>query len=551
MLQSQGRANRLLVIFPTDYQLEQFYNDGPQEFGDAATQGPLQVIDVRFSGVNAIAEHRKNTHQIFAITIQALREARGMDNCLKLTETGQWMVCVDEYHHYGVDKAWTRPVFALPKVFFLAMSATPWRPNQDGAFGVPDISMSYVEAEKERSVKPLRGHAYNYRIDVVLEDGSEESYTTAEFAGLVGSDDPERIEKFKIERKMRWSPKYISPLVSVPIERMLHDRIATGYRLQALIGAMCVSHAEFVCEQIKSMFPHLAVDWVGTGENGRSPEVNKKILQKFCPPKEPDGKRGEAKFDVLVHVGMAGEGLDTILVSEVVFLSSASICNKKLQEAGRAARYLPGVDGNINFDASSEFAEKRYVGSAFMQAMDGDPPTLKDEPKEREPGDPNLLPEEPFIQIYHMELIDIDSGDPAVQRMARVATEANIDTVHCDTLLQDFTHPGWEAVKKLYRAHQVREAEQFNEKAIISQWRENVGNAVALLTGRVIHLRKKDGLAIDNRTAGQIKALINKRKKWRLGEVTNDVELLQRHYNWCKQLEKELINKGISEWLAL
>jgi len=171
-----------------------------------------------------------------------------------------------------------------------------------------------------------------------------------------------------IERKMRWSPKYVSPLVSIPIERMLRDRIATGYKLQAIIGAMCVSHARLVCEQVKAIFPELSIDWVGTGDNGRSDEENKKVLEIFCPKKDEEGRRRPG-LDILVHVGMAGEGLDSIYVSEVVHLNRASINNSNNQENSRAARYLDGVMGNINFDSCSEYAVKEYVGDAIMDAL--------------------------------------------------------------------------------------------------------------------------------------------------------------------------------------
>ena len=122
-------------------------------------------------------------------------------------------------------------------------------------------------------------------------------------------------------------------------------------KLQALIGALCVSHAELVCKQIAEMYPELNVDWVGTGENGRNDPENELIIGKFCPPKDEDGNRPLPEIDVLVHVGIAGEGLDSIKVSEVVFLNNASISNKRIQEAGRASRFLEGVIGHISFDS--------------------------------------------------------------------------------------------------------------------------------------------------------------------------------------------------------
>ena len=101
ILKQQGRVNRLLVIFPTRAQINQFKADGKNDLIDTLVDGPLRIDDVSFWGAQAIKHHRTNLTQVFVTTIQALCEKRGMDNCSELMQTGQWMVCVDEYHHYG------------------------------------------------------------------------------------------------------------------------------------------------------------------------------------------------------------------------------------------------------------------------------------------------------------------------------------------------------------------------------------------------------------------------------------------------------------------
>ena len=203
-------------------------------------------------------------------------------------------------------------------------------------------------------------------------------------------------------------------LVSIPKERMLRERVATGYRLRVLISTMCVSHARLVCEQISAMYPELRVDWVGTGEFGRSSEDNARILLKeFCPPKNEDGERVPT-LDVLVHVGMAGEGLDAIHVSEIVLLCNASICKRILQIIGRGARKLPDVTCNVSFDSSSEFALKRYVGKALEDAMDLLPPNPEDQTSsDDEDGGEDQWPPEPPTDpesASETRLIHIDSG---------------------------------------------------------------------------------------------------------------------------------------------
>ena len=127
------------------------------------------------------------------------------------------------------------------------MSATPYRPSDDSAFGAPQVDVSYRQAVKESAVKELQGHAYHYKIDAIDESGELVSFTTAELIEAAGGDSQEKIDK--LTRKMRFSPKYISPLITNPIDRMLRDRLRTGMQLQAIIGCMSVSHANLVFEQ--------------------------------------------------------------------------------------------------------------------------------------------------------------------------------------------------------------------------------------------------------------------------------------------------------------
>ncbi len=255
ILRHRGIVHRLLMVVSSTAQLDQFCNDASCEFLAAGLPAPLKIIDVGYAGVAALKAHRNHAAQIFVITVQALKERRGMDNVRALLQSGQWMIGVDEYHHYGLDCSWGLAILGLPRKFLLAMSATPFRPNDDSAFGKPDLTISYRQAQKEPAVKELVGHAYNFRVDLVDEDGVEHNYTTAQIEEMAGSSDPDKIEKFRIQRKVRWSPKYVSPLVCNPIDRMMSDRLTTGHKLQALVCAMCVSHADFVCEQLRGLYP--------------------------------------------------------------------------------------------------------------------------------------------------------------------------------------------------------------------------------------------------------------------------------------------------------
>jgi superfamily II DNA or RNA helicase len=550
ILKKQNRVNRLLIIVPTKAQNEQYHNDGPYDMEDVGLEGCCEICDIGYFNVNAFKMHKNGKKQIFLITIQSLI-ANLNPLVMDMMQTGEWMVTVDEYHHYGENKAWGDAVKRLPYSFLLAMSATPHRKENDGAFGVPDIVVSYrYAAIEEECLKPLVAHSYTYKVDALKENGDIVSMTTDELLSAVGSDSPDAIENHLIKRKMRWSPKYIYPLVKYPIERMRNERIKTGHKLQAILGAMCVSHAKLICEQVSDMFPEFKIDWVGTGSYGRGDEKNKNVIEQFCPPKNSFGDRSP-QLDVLVHVGMAGEGLDSINVSEVVHLNNAAINNSNNQENGRAARFLPGVIGHINFDSSSEYAQKDYIGDAIMDAMDSMPPTQReDEIKEVAEADPMFepLPEKMGIQIWNMELKKIDSGSADFKNAAEALITFGQMSKKQDFkwMRNEFENNRDSDFSKmmiaLITAKEEFKMEKYNERSATEQCREQVNDTVNKISGRIEALLRRRGVSITKNGKGRIIASINIRKKGRFGAVKSaDLECLNKQFDWLKALDNKII----------
>jgi superfamily II DNA or RNA helicase len=566
--QHHGLVSRMLYLVPTRTQLDQFVGSGSSDLVDAGVTGPRQIVDIGyFPGHEVIRRHRKNECQIFAATIQYATTVDGLKDCMELIEQGKWMLCIDEYHHYGLEKTWGQKIKQLQVNFTLAMSATPYRPKKDSAFGEPDVKVTYRQAVDEGAIKPLRGHAYNYKIDALDKDGNVTTYTTDELVKEAGGDSPDAIERFIVHRKMRWSPKYVSPLVYVPITRMEAERCTTGHKLQALVSAMCVSHAELVCGQIRGNFPHLICEWVGTGPNGRSNKENEDLIKRFCPPKKFDGSvRDEPEIDILVHVGMAGEGLDSVNVSEVVMLRSASFNNSTYQIIGRGSRHLSNTTCHVSFDGSTAFAlgEKtngdmiKGVGKDLEYAMDYaasiDTEDVDDEDAEDQNPFPPELPDDPEIHIQDMELLNIDSGDEGVKMMAKLRRSTNSakhDPVDYDAIDRDPDHPDWQIIIKNYQAMQGVLANQYNEKSVIAQWESSVNSALSTVTGSVLKLmRANSAVRIEKSLIGDIKRRINGRKKAACGPIERDVEVCKRHYHWLVAMDKELrLFENVPSWL--
>jgi superfamily II DNA or RNA helicase len=567
-------STRLLYVVPSTAQLNQFRLNAVSDFVICGVDlpGEHKITDIGFTSEHDVLNrHRQNKCHVFVTSIQYLSQG-GYQTVKDLLEQGQWMACIDEYHHYGIDKKWGIKTLQLPFSFLLAMSATPYRPKEDSAFGAPHVSVTYREGVTEKQLKPLYGHAYDYRIDAVDGDGNIKTYTTAELVAEVGDDNPDSIEKFRIKKKMRWSPKYVSPLVRTPISRMRAQRIITGqHNLQFLISAMCVSHAELVCEQVRSQFPDLRIDWVGTGEFGKDKAKNEEILNDFCPPKSinPREPRPEPKLDGLVHVGMAGEGLDPINISEIIFLRTASFNNQTHQIIGRGGRLLLDKDGeaiecNVSFDGSTELSRGlkvddeliRAVGSSMINAMDLNSTTTDDDDDDDKKDDdlPPELPEEPTIYVQNMELIGIDSGDLGVQQMAALMRQYHDPIkrkINFDIMDKDPNHPDWKFVIDQFIAMQSIMAREHDEKAIVAQWKESVETALSNVTHVCIGLMARQGTRVERSLAGDIKKRINGRKKGVLGQIRNEVEVYKQHYAWLQVLgQKMRDNKKIPSWLT-
>lgn len=553
VLQSKGVVNRCLYVVPRDRLLSQIVEDGTTELIDTGYDGPHCIKDIAFHEAACIKAHRMNQCAVFATTIQSLQIGTRVPVLVgELMSQGSWMVVIDEYQFYGEDNKWGPCARRLNKQFLLAMSATPYRDKNDSAFGEPEVVVRYSSAVDEQAVKPLELHSYVYRIDAISKDGSVKTYTTDELIAEAGGDDPEAIEKLKVKKDMRWSPKYVSPLISEPIMRMESERIRTGRKLQAIVFAMSCSHAELVCEQLKAMHPHLSIDWVGTGSNGRTDEENKAILNSFCPPKKY-GERVESDIgiDVLVNVGLAGIGLDCNFVSEVVFPRSSNKNQAWCQAVGRGSRYLEDVTTFISVDSSSEWA--CYAGQVINEAIDdftakGLSQEELEELKEKEERDwlesYDSLPDEPRIHIHDMECIRIDKG--GVDMMAKVIVDGtrgwSRDDLGSDEVQQ--------AAETMFRKMREREAEIHNAKAIVKQWDDKVEEALSKVTGLCIRLMRNTGTRFDRSLVGDIKKRLNGRKKMTLGEKRNDVQTLRTHYQWIRDVERTILTEGIPTWLA-
>ena len=552
-LRHRGACNRMLYVVSRRNQAEQAAEDVPADLRlfDIETRS-LIVGD---NPIQAIRSHATGSILVYIVLVQSLVSGGTWTTLAELMQTGRWFVVIDEHHHFGngEDTKWTEKIKNLNYSAILAMSATPNRLDGTDHFGDPQISETYRDAAKAGYVKRLSLHAYHYEIDAVTVDGIVQ-YTTEELAKAAGGNDPDAIEAFMSSRKMRFSPKYVSPLVTFPLDRIIDLRCGPQLvRGQMLVQAMSCSHAKCVVDQIKSLVPeNIKVDWVGTGPYGRTKEENDRVLKAFCPPKDKITGRRPWTLDILVNVGMAGEGTDCVDVTEVVFLTPANITITNLQTIGRGARIMaaePQPVCHINVDSGSELAV--YIGTAIMDLFEGEAKENEDTndnepPSSRDLGDYEELPDTLSWMIADVRLVDIRS-EPFYQTV--------VDQTRIDLSRRYAREPTPEEIEDAAERAIFRYLNRANnQSAILAQLRDQVENAASKLAGLVVRRLQAAGLRIERTLIGDLRKRINSRKKQAFGSVAKaDEETLEQHWQWLKQLEREILSdprlEGVPRWL--
>lgn len=562
-LRLRNLVNRCLYVVPRGAQATQAAEDLPR---DLLKLGGLHsaAFIVGASPIPALKAHRAGQSEIFISTVQALGDSpRTIDAIAELMQTGRWMLVIDEYHHYADDDAgkttsWTARIKRLSHQAFLAMSATPTRLDGGSPFGSPDVDITYRQAWKEETVKELQLHVYDYRIDAIIGGGDVIQFTTKELFEAAGSEEPADIEKMLTSRNMKWSPRFISPLITHPVARMNSLLAVDGIRSQMLVQALSCSHAKSVCEQIQGLLEGFRVDWVGTGPSGRSDAENAKILREFCPPKDDFGRRNWT-LDVLVNVGMAGEGLDCIDVSEVVFLTSPRLNNTTLQAIGRGARVMSLSKEKkqpvctINVDGSSEIHE--YLGEKIMDAFDGVEPEELSNPSdaddnEREFGE---LPDNlDHIRIFNVELINIRKHPAFADILPQV--EAKVHQVNPaqdrEWVREEALRIAEEALRKVLE----RTDAVFNASALLKLKRDALERGLRVVVFEFQRLSNQINGVSRRSSKDEFRDLIRRiksRKNREIGSIPENAsnEELDLHQAWLARLQRAIRAREIPTWL--
>ena len=570
ILRQSGRVNRLLVVVANDQQRAQFRRDfcaSCRLIGLAIRDDCVWEFD---KSARAVRTSMLNRCEVFVSTIQMVSATnkKQTDTLLDLIGDGNyWMLAADEYHHYAQEKDWGK---SLQRVcdnvrFSLAMSATPTRDGNATIFGDPDLVVTYREAVDQKAVKKLWLRRYHYTVKATTGSGNQVEYTTDELRQQL---DNESLSDFEERVGLRYTTRYIHPMILEPLMRLQNRRSEAGKPLQMLVRAMSCRHAKHVCDVIDKVAPGLRVDWVGSGPSGRPDDVNSSIIEKFVPSAGSD-----PELDVLVQVQKVGEGSNSVMVCEIVDLALANIdgaANQLKQFIFRGSRIIPGLHDkhqhcNINVPSDAKLAglgqDEGLVGLSLTDWIDGDWSRLgcAEHDAEQPPSEGDFRPApEDFLSIVvrrDAELTEVT--DDMKEHFMKFVSRMNsgvVDSASEWDVENNAEH--MEFAKQAYLAVANKHATEMDAQAELEQRAQAFESEVGRLASHGAKIvSRATGEEISGKLIGKLAKKINGNLKAAIGRgreawLDEDFDRAGRILHaWGCAIRDRVEGKGVLPWL--
>jgi superfamily II DNA or RNA helicase len=567
-LRLSRKRNRLLIIVPTETQLDQYVSDLERK---ARRMGiSLTGVKSAESTPATLRYHKLNKAEVFVTTVQrvlvAVKGQSRVGNWLDdLLFDGNWVGAADEYHHYAHDDTgqprpegslgWGEALRKLTRIHqWLAVSATPTRKSGSTIFGEPVVSVSYQEALTEGVVKDVAIRIRDYAVDVELGDGTPRSFTTTELREAIGT---ENVDAWETRRQLRYLARYCSPILLHAISELGHLSISAApqVRPQLLVYVHSCALAEVMHDLVSTLAPGFQVNWVGTGINGRPDQENTRIIDAFKDVYDDDGEIIQPHtLDILIQVNKASEGFDSKPVCIIVDLSLGGFGPQKLQQYGRGSRHYYGMPLVIYVPTDSVIARlAEYRAGIF------DLPVDEHIPESRQRKDPTEDPPDqwtplPRSHVLDAQLIGGQDFDPTREEVlgvaryiARLKTAERGAPVHLDP---EGNQDDYQLVREALRMFYRRSEQELNTEARKKFWAEKV----RLASGKVARL------LIMTAHPGQFDKALFKPYMQRINatwgqthhyhDAMTDTDFRDK-YNWLCDIEQQVHNQGVPAWAVL
>lgn len=335
ILRQRGLVDRMLVLVPTDDQRTQFADDSHDAHALCGIETQAWCFENMFRDYRAVKEQQA---EVFVATYHQLDDGDGLLTQMLDYGTYRWLVVSDECHHLGENGKWAERQSHLPNVQFrLGLTATPERTDGERllGFGKPVVTVSYLDAFREKIVKRVRGHIDDYSINVDI-NGTRTHLSTATLAEDMAALHITSYSEYEVRRQVRYNDNYLCSMLHEPLLELEDQNIAHPHQHQMIVFCMTCAHADYVCEQINLLTAELGLsyraEWVGVGNDrhGRvkSQQENRRIVAEFKAN----------KLNILVQVGIAKEGFNVKRASVLVFMHLINADLTLVQQIGRGLR---------------------------------------------------------------------------------------------------------------------------------------------------------------------------------------------------------------------
>jgi DNA repair protein RadD len=287
------------------------------------------------------------------------------------------MVLVDEGHHTPAE-SWQRINETFPHAKKVYLTATPFRGDGRGLYGERIYSYSLSEAMSQNFVKRIvKVDAVPARLTFTAE-GEDTEYTTEEILAM---------------REETWFSKGVAlseacnrSIVEKSIQILADKR--RGGRPHQLIAAACsIHHARQVVALYRAC-------------GARATIVHSKMEMAQRQERMERFERGD--FDVIVHVGLLGEGYDHPPLSVAAVFRPFRTLSPYAQFIGRTLRRLPGgsPEDNVahvvshmglNLDSLWGYFKQETHEAGLLEALEASEVLEKPEKEREEDAERDLL----------------------------------------------------------------------------------------------------------------------------------------------------------------
>jgi superfamily II DNA or RNA helicase len=539
-LRHAGVVQRMLIIVPSAEQLSSYLEEIEQDM--ARVGAPVSGAYRAISDLS-LRLHRRNEAEIFVATIQSL-SGSGIATVHDLMSSGRWLLAADEFHRYADENTWGEAIKSLSPVFTIAVSATPNRTDRSAKAieGIADVEVSLADAVQEGAIRRVVTHVMDYTVDLTM--GGEqvpERFTLSSLSeALGGSDKLQDLSQMEIKREIRYHSKYISESLLNAISKLEELNTAQPAEHKMLVFALGVRHAQAICEQIKSVAPHLQADWIGTqatdrngNQHGRSDTENETVLARF--------KRGE--LTILVQVRKAAEGFNDVRCSVLVFLNMLNESVLLQQAVGRGLRRNFAIPEEL--DRCHVYASHDHPGLEFFKKLADELAEPEDESIVDErtgaagTGGPIIYDIPEFFIVdasFSGEELYFPLGDTAMpQSQALELVRSSVPQ------LQQQTD---ESMLQLIRQALGVEPQVLSTSERIDRAKERITKAVGTLASNVVRIRAdRSGGTFPKSMLGDTCKAIHRR--WKTlnsgnGQSAMTMEELERKYSWIQGLNTSI-----------